>query len=69
VQGGYGALFAIKAQSFLSYTSIAVQNCHGTENYQGTEKLNGGNGAVAVQTFTNLSWVQEHPDNYREQKP
>jgi hypothetical protein len=29
VQGGYGALFAIRVQSFMAFTSFAVQSCQG----------------------------------------
>jgi len=38
VQGGYGALFAVRVQSFVSITRVAVQvwsepmNCHSTES-------------------------------------
>ena len=28
VQGGYGAFFAIRVQSFVAFTSFAVQSCH-----------------------------------------
>ena len=29
VQGGYGALFAIRVQNFMAFTSFAVQSCQG----------------------------------------
>ena len=29
VQGGYGAFFAIKVQSFVDFTGVAVQGCQG----------------------------------------
>jgi hypothetical protein len=29
VQGGYGAFFAIRVQSFVAFMSVAVQSCQG----------------------------------------
>ena len=29
VQGGYGVFFAIRVQSFVAFTSVAVQSCQG----------------------------------------
>ena len=41
VQGGYGALFAIRVQSLLSITSVAVQVLSKLVNYLGTEFILG----------------------------
>jgi len=37
VQGGYGALFAVRVQSFVSITRVAVQVWSEPENSHGTE--------------------------------
>ena len=29
VQGGYGAIFAVRVQNFMAFTSFAVQSCQG----------------------------------------
>jgi hypothetical protein len=41
VQGGYGALFAVRVQLLLSITRVAVQVCSEPENYHGTGFLLG----------------------------
>jgi hypothetical protein len=41
VQGGYGAVFAIRVQVLLSITRVAVQVCSEPGNYQGTGFLLG----------------------------
>jgi len=41
VQGGYGALFAVRVQIFVSITRVAVQVVSKPVNYHGTELLLG----------------------------